>query len=663
MNDDAGTVPGDDDQDEWRNEEDNCPALSNPEQRDRDQDGVGDACDTCPATPNNGQNGQVAQGGCEIVMESEPNDLSPAAMALSLVPEDRLLEVRGAIEPPDAGGQAFDRYKVMLPARTMIRVRVARTSLDSLLEPAFIVTGGTYQTPRAADGLFIAERDIYVSSAGTYEIAVADRRGAFGQEPDGDDAFGYALSIRVVAYNVEPVGPPLDRQLFWLGPAGTVRVLESNLSPSTNLRLATQTSFGLGGDEGIDPILVLETDNGETVVENDNLAEGYRDARIITSLPTAQRVRIILDHGRLYGGLDLDVRLTFDQPLDGIELEPNDIPSLATSLTFPGETVGDIDRPRPDAPDVDYWTFDGIAGQIAAIHVLLGNASQLDPYIAVGRVVGEDFIPMYVNLDSSGTGARTDVILPETGPYYVEVGDQRNTMEPYKGGNMLFTYRIFAEISGLQPASVLTSSGAISGAINPGGRIIRHVVTTQSSALLEVRTQSVGTPDFTPLYRIFGTAGIGEYGAGIDDAIAYVPEASSYVLGVQNADGGQGGTMFTYNAEVIITPHTAIDEVEPNDTEANAMFPDVPLAVIAGELSSETDRDRVRFSAANGAILDAFLLSGGAGRTVSVYRLGANTPLAQGIGGLVAFALPNPGQFTVEVSGPPGDYFLMFRVR
>lgn len=663
VNDDAGFVPGDDDQDEWKNEEDNCPNVTNPEQRDRDHDGIGDSCDSCPATPNNGQNGQVSQEGCEIVTEAEPNDEASAAMPIVLVPEDRLLEVRGAIEAPDAAGQAYDRFALMLPARTMIRVRVARTSLDSLLEPAFIVTGGSYESPRGADGLFIAERDIYVSTAGTYEIAVADRRGAFGVTPDGDDAFGYALSIRVVPFEIVTVAPPLDRQLFWLGPAGSVRVLESDVAAAPRLRLATQTTFGLGGDEGLDPILVLETENGATVVENDNLGDGYRDARIIAPINTAQRIRIVLDYGRLYGGTDLNVRLTFDQPADGIELEPNDLVSLATPLIFPGETVGDIDRPRPNGPDVDFWTFNGVAGQIAALHVLLGNASQLDPYISVGRLVGEDFVPMYVNLDSSGVGARTDIILPETGPYYVEIGDQRNTEEPYRGGNLLFTYRIFGEVIGLQPASTSTVSGPIRGTINPGGRIIRHVVTTQESALLEVRTESVGTQDFTPLYRIFGTAGIGEYGAGIDTALAYVPAAASYVIGVQNADGGQGGSEFSYEAEVSIIPHVAIAEVEPNDTEAQALVLNEDLTVISGRIGAEGDRDRVRIAARPNAILDAVILKGARGRTVSIYRLGANTPLANGIGGLADFAIPNAGPYTIEVTGPVGEYDLFVRLR
>ncbi|MEW6199299.1 MAG: kelch repeat-containing protein [Planctomycetota bacterium] len=53
------TVRGDTDRDGVADDEDNCPQVANPDQRDSDDDGVGDACDGCPADPD-----KIEPGAC-----------------------------------------------------------------------------------------------------------------------------------------------------------------------------------------------------------------------------------------------------------------------------------------------------------------------------------------------------------------------------------------------------------------------------------------------------------------------------------------------------------------------------------------------------------------------------------------------------------------------
>ena len=66
---DIGLTPGEDadllpsaDGDYVADEEDNCPAVYNPDQRDDDQDNIGNACDNCPAVSNADQTDQDQDG-------------------------------------------------------------------------------------------------------------------------------------------------------------------------------------------------------------------------------------------------------------------------------------------------------------------------------------------------------------------------------------------------------------------------------------------------------------------------------------------------------------------------------------------------------------------------------------------------------------------------
>ncbi len=661
-------VPGDTDGDEWPEDADNCPGLFNPEQRDRDGDGIGDDCDTCPATPNSGV-GSPGQDGCEPQDEQEPNDVPGGGEAVSLLELGKIREVRGVIEAPGAT-QAFDRFEIMVPARTLIQVRVARAKPESLLEPLVMVSGGGFTTPRIADGLFVAEREIYVAEAGTYEIAVADRRGVLQGDPRGSDTYAYALALEVIEASPQSVNVPFQDRPFVLIPAGKVGLYQADLPASDFIRIATQTDLGLGADDGLDTVLIVERADG-TVMENDDLAPGFLDSRVILALDAPETLRIVIDHARIYGTSDYEVRLTIDTPPNNVELEPNDTVGLASALVYPGETAGRINKPldpNTGPPDIDWYRFDGTAGQIIALTGLIPASSQVDPVFVLAKLIDEstgEVRELYRNFDSGGLAPRLEAILDETGPYVLLVADQGNLGDPpYRGSDddVLMRYGIFAEPVGLQPEPVvLTDSGTISASLTTGGRLVRHLVIASGPTVVIAERLDVSDPDVDPYLRIYGPNATGILGEGAPDAIAYLDTAESYVLAVHNANDGKGSVGYTYDLFVryLPVPTAAAAESEPNDdrTTADPMNAGLPT-VIRGRVD-DGNADFFRVTLQAGTIVSFDLSEGRAGKNVSLYDP-SGAFLAGAAGGIAAYTVPAAGTYAIEVAGS-GPYTLIVR--
>lgn len=644
-------VPGDLDGDEWPEEIDNCPGIFNPEQRDRDADGVGDDCDSCPATPNG-----ATQSACDPVSEQEPND--GPGQALPLPEPGRIREVRGSIEAP-APDQAFDRFQIMVPARTLLHVRAARARAESLLEPIVMVSGGGYTTPRIAHGLFSAARQIYVAEAGTYEIAISDRRGVLMDDPRGAESYAYALAIELLEAAPETVNAPATRRPFILSPPGSIGLYQTTVDPSDVVRIAAES-------DGLDTILIVERADG-TVIENDDIGPNFIDSRVLLSLAERETLRIAIDHQRVDETADLEVRLTIDSPPRNAELEPNDAVGLASSLVFPGETTGRINAPpAPNRPDVDWYRFEGRAGQIIALTGLIPAGSQVDPTFSLARLAdeaGSELRPLYTNHDSSGLAPRIEAILYEPGTYVLEVADQRNFgAPPFVGSDDAdFTrYLIFSEPVGLQPeAVVLTESGSVSATLATGGRLARHLVITSEPTVVVARTVGTTSVEVVPFLRIYGPNATGLLGEGARDATAYLAGPESYVLAVHNGNDGRGDASYGYELFVRYLPAAAaVGESEPNDdrTSADPMNAGLP-SVVEGTLAPG-DGDFFRTSFGAGTRVTIELSAGRDGKNLALYD--ASGAFIRGGAGRIQL-VPNPGDHFIEVTGTPGPYTLIVR--
>ncbi len=652
---DVEAGPPDRDGDGWPDAVDNCPDVPNPEQRDRDGDGIGDACDPCPATPN-------PDTACEIVEAP----VGPGGLiTLSLPDPDRIVAVVGRVDAPQSGRQAVVRYGLEVPARSMLRVRVARNAAESRLQPALRASAEGY-APRLAEGRFVAERALYFAEAGTYEIDVGDRRGLLGEDARGGPDDTFELGIERLAVVPQTVEIPFTRRPFDLPDLGTPLVLDFELSSRAFSVLATQTSLGLGASEdGIDTVLVLERPMG--VIENDDAGPGTTDSRIVLDrLDAPEPVRLVLDPRRIVGEVERrGVSLTVEQFDTRRELEPNDSPALASPLAVPGQTSGELEQKESGAiPDLDWYEFEAEAGTFLRLTGLLSGESIADPLMALARLDARgqpEFL--YVNTDDTGASPRLEAMLFETGTYHLLITDERNLgAAPYVGGP-LYTYGIFAETPRLRPeAEVITSTTTVDGTLGLGGRIVFHPVQVAGPTVLDARTLSATPSDLSPFFRVFGEGGVGQLGFG-PTGLAFLPGPGAYLLAVQNANDGLGGPGFRYQARAELSPVVPTNEVEPNDgvTEANPL-PTGPTAVALGELSTPEDDDRFRVTLQSGAELTATLTVGRAGRTLNLTD-GFGAALATGAG-LLVFTAPATGPYVLQVASPePGPYVLVVQVR
>lgn len=655
---DASAGGPDGDRDGWLDGEDNCPGTANPEQRDRDRDGIGDACDPCPATPS-------AAASCATMTENEPNDAPGQGDMIAVPAVGEIAAVAGAVEAPE-GGQAFDRYRIMVGAESLIRIRVARSSPDSRLEPAIIVSGGGYTTPRQVDGLFVAERAFYFAEAGVYEVAIADRRGAFGDDPRGSGDYAYELSFAAEEPRFEPVVPPFRNQPFDLGDNEQPTLLSADLTMFATTVFVTQTDLALGAtDEGIDPILVLQREDG-TVIENDDIADDLLDARIVLeNLPADESVRLVLDVERVVGDPEmLQTRLSIEQYNTIQELEPNDQPSLASELEFPGQTGGVLEQKAAgEVPDIDWYALDVEAGTFLRFYGVTPGDSSADPYMVIGRLndAGE-FRTLYANADAIGAGTQVEAMLYEAGTYHVAVIDQRNVgaEEPPFVGSDIHTYTIFAEAATLRPRDpTIRGRATVQDASNPPGSLLLYEVQVDGPSVVDARTLIVGQDEMVPLYRIFGDGGVGQYGSGVDVAAALLPEAGTYLLGVQNANEGLGASGFTFRTAVRTATVAPVTEAEPNDDLDSAETLPAAPAGASGAIDPLGDVDRYAIELAEAEAIDILIATGAEGRTVNVTD-DAGTPLATGPGGVLGFVAPASGTYVLQVvGGEPGPYTLV----
>ncbi len=535
---DASVEP-DRDNDGTPDDRDNCPDVSNADQRDEDEDGLGDRCDPCIATPFS----PVVT--CTSVQDLEPNNTPEEAREIPYPELGAVIEILGTLEAPDSAGLPSDRLRFSVPYSSsgLAHVRLARRVGSAPFEPFIevehlsteLMNPDGPRVPREAEGESVAARDLIVVGndlpMSIYEIRIADRRTWHGAEPVGGADFSYVLTIEPRAFDldsVEHVGPlvpftPLT-QSYHLEPAGSIKFFRIEGQGIVRIDLTTAR-------EDFDPIIVYLRG-----AENDNWQPTTTDARLAQYLSNGGFFAI--DHRRIRGpNLEVTATLMINHLR---ETEPNN--TYATANEVWPETVmqGRIEALAPDGDWVRFWSLPG-----DFVKVECSNAES-----AAGGPVGDIMLELFA--------VENDV--PRL------IVDRRNSRnrDPIAsyfnpGPESYLAYRVSSEIPNdiwlepdvyydcitlSRPLSPLTSdgrlsaSGTIVGRLGAPGSSLVWGLDISTPTRLEITTATT-SPVVEPFLRLYGPGAIRLFAEGARDIAAYLePQSEPYVLTIDNANDG-----------------------------------------------------------------------------------------------------------------------------
>lgn len=370
---------------------DNCPAISNPDQRDRDRDEVGDACDWLPYfyDPSNPQGDDVP-----ILREETgpPNGTFQEARDGWQIQVPFRLE--GALSAPGE----IDHYAIEIDGPTTLLVHME--PLGGSIWPGLIFVGDEpsnegYQAVVLADnsGEEVVQ-DVHLPYRGRYIVAVSDFRTLTSQGQSGGANFGYRLSLsspplpepEVISLPAPRVVTTYDREIyrFQLEVTGrdALRVIATGASRNQN-------SILLPG------IQIFDTHDHRLLAHTiqEQIPEGTTRNELNLKLGDEVETVDILVFSHLGLGVnDLLIEMEFRDQLQDLERidDPRDSRGDHLLWVTPGaELRGAIDPPRLISDtqlraDRDYFLVAGQRGDFLEIEVAPAPGSLVIPEIEVG---------------------------------------------------------------------------------------------------------------------------------------------------------------------------------------------------------------------------------------------------------------------------------------
>ena len=376
--------------------DDNCPAISNPDQADRSRDGIGDACANFPyfhdpANPNTRGVIHEDDGG--------PNSNFWEARENWLL--DMPYAVEGTIEEP--GERNWYALEVDEPTTVMFHLEAP----SGTTWPALIVRGddfstynSNFSTPVIAGGEGeSAVRDVHLPLPGVYIFAVSDFNNfiSSGGNTGGSD-YDYRVSVSAPPLPQGlPVSLPIPRQIVPYD-SGEAQIFSLDASDEDALRIeatgAPQNQFSML----FPSIQVLDGDTGEVLAyttEDQVDTESMRNELTI-KVGDHDNIDVLVEGHQVQGENDIVVDIAgIDKPEhQKFTEEPRLLREDHLLWMRPGSVIDSmIGPPIPDsdtslAADEDRFLLYARPGDFVRIQAQPHPESQLVPELGLGRLTG-----------------------------------------------------------------------------------------------------------------------------------------------------------------------------------------------------------------------------------------------------------------------------------
>jgi hypothetical protein len=560
---DAGmeTGMGDDgDGDGVPDDEDNCPSVPNEDQKDRDRDGIGNACDHYPYVhdPSNPTNLNYQQ-------EDEPND-----SLRSQFNEERDFPILldGTVGPLERGDgdRDFISFHLDEPSALIVRMEAKTGEMWNgglLLGYRFRNGNITNLVSGPGNGQDVT-RDMYIAAPGDYVFAATDFRNLLpdsqAQDVGGSSRLKYRLSISKVPLP-EPTrtGVPAKKIFQSDGALRTFRIDTQGLSA---LKVSARGVPLAGPNRALHlPLFALYDPKDDRVLSyilQRQLDSQTRSGTLSTKLADQDEVLLIAGSYRTIGDNRVVYEIsettvprefeTVQQSEDAREgrhvwMQPGAEPVRGT--IGPPRASG----PRRLSPDVDYYLMNVKPGQKVRVTLKPTAQSAFVPDLRLGNYYIEPGsgdssfqtrdAPNVVSAEREGQSRTIEFVYdkPMAGEVAIRVRHAPNVGADNPVGGQRYEYELEVETWQPKPIAVQSYPTTKSLALGPGELGIFEMQ-VQPGEVVQIEPQAPDGVSFEGETRIYGTSDWERYDDDDLDEVSFsVAQAGTFWYDVREAQG------------------------------------------------------------------------------------------------------------------------------